>query len=54
VDATITAASGAAYRALVGQMISFYRQSLLNPHWGEQIHFGQGPTITQLLRRPLV
>jgi FAD/FMN-containing dehydrogenase len=27
-------------------MLSFYRQSLLNPHWGEQIYFGQGPTIT--------
>ena len=46
VSATITAASDAAYRALVGQMLSFYRQSLLNPHWGEQIYFGQGPTIT--------
>jgi FAD/FMN-containing dehydrogenase len=46
VNATMTAASDAAYRTLVGQMLSFYRQSLLNPHWGEQIYFGQGPTIT--------
>jgi hypothetical protein len=46
VDATITATSDAAYQALVGQMISFYRESLLNPHWGEQIHFGHGPQIT--------
>ncbi len=46
VNATITAASDAAYRALVGQMISFYRDSLLNPHWGEQITFGHGPLVT--------
>jgi FAD/FMN-containing dehydrogenase len=46
VYATITAASVAAYRALVGQMISFYRQSLFNPHWGEQLHFGSGPQIS--------
>jgi FAD/FMN-containing dehydrogenase len=45
-NATITAASDAAYRALVGQMISFYRENLLNPHWGEQIIFGHGPQIT--------
>ena len=38
----ITAASDAAYQALVGQMLSFYRESLFNPHWGEQINFGTG------------
>jgi FAD/FMN-containing dehydrogenase len=38
-SATIKAASDAAYRALVEQMISFYRESLFNPHWGEQIRF---------------
>jgi FAD/FMN-containing dehydrogenase len=42
VDATITATSYAAYQALVGQMISFFSDSLLNPHWGEQISFGAG------------
>src|SRR6204780_3056520 len=42
VSAVITAASDAAYRALVGQMISFCRESLFNPHWGEQINFGTG------------
>jgi FAD/FMN-containing dehydrogenase len=46
VDATIAAGSDAAYRALVGQMMSFYRENLLNPHWGEQISFGNGPVIT--------
>ena len=40
VGATITAASDAAYQALVAQMISFYAESLFNPHWGEQITFG--------------
>jgi FAD/FMN-containing dehydrogenase len=45
VGATISAASDAAYQALVGQMISFYRESLFNPHWGEQIQFGQGNQI---------
>ena len=42
VSAVITAASDAAYHALVGQMISFYRESLFNPYWGEQINFGTG------------
>jgi FAD/FMN-containing dehydrogenase len=40
VEATITATSDAAYRALVERVISFYRTSLMNPHWGEQISFG--------------
>ena len=43
---TITAASDAAYAALAGQLLAFYRQSLLNPHWGEQIRFGPGRQIT--------
>ena len=46
VFATITAKSDSAYLTLVEQMISFYRESLLNPHWGEQIIFGHGPQIT--------
>jgi FAD/FMN-containing dehydrogenase len=46
VYATVTATSDAAYRALVEQMITFYRESLFNPHWGEQIHFGSGPNIS--------
>jgi FAD/FMN-containing dehydrogenase len=45
VDATVTAASDAAYQALVEQVISFYRDSLFNPHWGEQIRFGGGTRI---------
>jgi FAD/FMN-containing dehydrogenase len=46
VAATISASSDAAYLALAGQMISFYRQSLFNPHWGEQISFGTGSQIS--------
>jgi FAD/FMN-containing dehydrogenase len=46
VNALVTATSDAAYRALVGRLLSFYRENLLNPHWGEQIHFGQGLTVT--------
>jgi FAD/FMN-containing dehydrogenase len=42
----ITAASDAAYAALTGQVLSFYHQSLLNPHWGEQIRFGPGRQIS--------
>jgi FAD/FMN-containing dehydrogenase len=42
VVATISATSDAAYRALVGQVISFYQESLFNPHWGEQLQFGTG------------
>ena len=43
--ASITAASGTAYQALVEEMISFYRESLFNPNWGEQIHFS-GLTVS--------
>jgi FAD/FMN-containing dehydrogenase len=46
VYATVTAASGTAYQALVGQVISFYAKSLFNPHWGEQLKFGPGSQIS--------
>jgi FAD/FMN-containing dehydrogenase len=46
VTATISAASDAAYQALAAEMISFYSQSLFNPHWGEQIRFGLGNVVT--------
>jgi FAD/FMN-containing dehydrogenase len=44
--ATITAASDAAFATLAAQVISFYRERLLNPHWGEQIRFGPGRQIS--------
>ena len=37
VDMTIKATSAPAFRKLVGLIIDFCSQSLLNPHWGEQI-----------------
>ena len=46
VFATITATSDGAYLTLVEQMISFYRDHLLNPHWGEKLTFGHGPQVT--------
>lgn len=46
VNATITAASDTAYRALVEQMMSFYAKSLLNPHWGEQFAFQPGRQLS--------
>ncbi len=42
VNATITASSDAAYRELVERMLSFYAESLLNEHWGEQFAFQPG------------
>jgi FAD/FMN-containing dehydrogenase len=38
-NAAIQARSDAAFRKLVGAVLAFYRQHLLNPHWGEQIIF---------------
>jgi FAD/FMN-containing dehydrogenase len=40
--ATITAASDAAYGALVDQLLWFYHQRLLNRHWGEVLRFEPG------------
>src|SRR5262250_455634 len=42
----ITAASDAAYVTLAARVLAFYRQSLLNPHWGEVIRFAPGRQIT--------
>jgi hypothetical protein len=45
VSATIKAASDRAFRQLVGQFISFYSDSLFNPHWGESIAFRSDNTL---------
>ena len=34
---TIKAASDDAYRGLIGEFVSFYREHLFNDHWGEQV-----------------
>src|SRR6202166_4644039 len=38
-NATIQARSDAVFRKLVGAVLAFYQEHLLNPHWGEQIIF---------------
>ena len=42
---TIKAASDAAYRRLIDEIMAFYETSLLNPHWGEQIAFRPDNTL---------
>jgi FAD/FMN-containing dehydrogenase len=44
--ATITAASDEAYVTLASQVLSFYRERLLNRHWGDVIRFGPGRQIS--------
>jgi FAD/FMN-containing dehydrogenase len=44
--ATITAASDEAYATLADQLLAFYGESLLNPHWGEVIRFEPGRQIS--------
>jgi FAD/FMN-containing dehydrogenase len=45
VNMTIKAASDVAFRSLIGRIVSFYSDSLLNPHWGEQIAFRPGNVL---------
>ena len=45
VFATIKASSDEAYRRLIARIVSFYAESLFNPHWGEQIAFGPGSVL---------
>ena len=42
---TIKATSDAAFRRLIGRVVSFYSESLFNPHWGEQIAFRPGNVL---------
>jgi FAD/FMN-containing dehydrogenase len=39
VNMTIKATSAPAFRRLIGLIVDFTSQNLLNPHWGEQIRF---------------
>jgi FAD/FMN-containing dehydrogenase len=41
----ITAASDAAFAELLARFVDFYRDSLLNQHWGEQIKLAPGNTL---------
>jgi FAD/FMN-containing dehydrogenase len=42
----VRAASDAAFRQLIGQVLRFYAEKLLNPHWGEQIGFRPGNVLS--------
>jgi len=42
----IKAASDAAYRELIAKVIGFYQSELFNPHWGEQMAFRSGRTLS--------
>lgn len=46
---TITAKSDQAYKRLINRFLHFYRKSLNNEHWGEQIAFHPQNKITFLL-----
>jgi FAD/FMN-containing dehydrogenase len=46
VNATITASSDEAWRALIDRVLDLYRTRLMNPHWGEQIGFGFRRKVT--------
>ena len=41
----IGAASDMAFRRLIDRFLSFYRDVLLNPHWGESVAFGRDNTL---------
>lgn len=42
---TIKASSDTAFRDLIAETLSFYADKLFNPHWGEQIAFGNDNTV---------
>lgn len=46
VNMTIKTASAQDFRRLIGLVIGFYRQSLANPHWGEQIRLRPENVLT--------
>jgi len=45
VGGRIKAQSDAAFQHLVAEFMSFYRESLFNSHWGEQVSFGPDNTL---------
>jgi FAD/FMN-containing dehydrogenase len=40
-NVTVESNSDGAYRRLLARFVEFCRSSLVNPHWGEQAHFGR-------------
>jgi FAD/FMN-containing dehydrogenase len=45
VSGKIQARSDTAFARLIARIMSFYREKLFNPHWGEQVHFGPDNTF---------
>ncbi len=43
--AAVKAASDGAFRRLIERFMAFYRESLLNPHWGETVSFRPGNVL---------
>ncbi|MHB8383620.1 MAG: FAD-dependent oxidoreductase [Candidatus Binataceae bacterium] len=41
----VKAPSDDAYRSLIRQFVSFYKEHLFNDHWGEQVHFKPDNTL---------
>ena len=42
---TVKATSDAAFQKLIGRFVSFYNESLFNPHWGESVAFRPDNTL---------
>jgi FAD/FMN-containing dehydrogenase len=42
----IKASDDEAYRALIARFLGFYRDALMNPHWGEQARFDDDDTLS--------
>lgn len=45
VNLTIRAKSASAFRTLIGMVLGFYAEALMNPHWGEQIRLRRDNTV---------
>jgi FAD/FMN-containing dehydrogenase len=45
VGGRVKAQSDAAFLELIKRFMTFYRESLFNPHWGEQVSFGPDNTL---------
>jgi FAD/FMN-containing dehydrogenase len=48
-NGTIKAASDAAFRTLIARFIAFYKDSLMNPHWGESVKIGSNTLDISML-----
>jgi hypothetical protein len=42
----VKASSDSAFRKLIGQFLTFYKENLFNAHWGESVTFGRDNTFT--------